>query len=146
MGFCYDPGLVIEPVEVLAISSKPSHSGPHAHWGDANRNYKRAGSWISLGLVCEEHMAAAFDFQNSDQGRICATDGYLKGEQDDLPKGKGLRWKQLDNISWVFHIICRELLAQLLMDIWMHCAALRAPTFTFILGDMEEGSGTTYDR
>lgn len=41
--------------------------------------------------MCEEHVTAAFDFQNSDQGRICATDGYSKGEQDDLPKGKGVR-------------------------------------------------------
>lgn len=131
---------------MLAVSSKLSHSGPRAYWRDANRDYKTAGSWINLGLVCEVHMAAAFDFQNSDQGRICATDSYSKGEQDDLPKGKGLRWKKLDNISWVFHIICRELLAQLLMDIWMHCAALRTPTFTSILGGMEEGRGTTYDR
>lgn len=43
---------------------------------DLTRDYKTAGSWISLGPACDEQKSAgAFGFQDAEHGRAGAADG-----------------------------------------------------------------------
>lgn len=130
----------LEPVELLAVLSKPS---PSAHQTsqlkgqrDPNRDDKMAGSWNSLGD--EQHSATALDFQGAEWGRVHTADNSKMG-WNDLTKAKLFRWQLLDNFSWV----CQrtgELLAQLVMDIWLLSAALLMPIFPSILWDVGEGT------